>query len=254
MPGVVARQTTPIDPHTGLPQKPYAQTYAEGQAAQRAQQLANQARSNENSAREQALADAQRAQRMGISGSTGYTGAQGTVQYSSNGMPGGSAATRSSGAGAGAAGGTGPRQSIDMLLADYNKISPEVPRAAAPSRADRTAANDAAYGAAKAKIGLQNRASLNSLRNVMSERNISGSGIEGAGIASVVAGGNHNLSDAVLQQTGADLSREQNVEDRNYTGDVQQRGQDLSAQAAKRAALEELFRMRTGTGYASALY
>lgn len=253
--GVVARRTTPIDPHTGLPPKPIAQTYAEGLSAQREQTAGNMARSNENAARERALADAQRAQNMGVSGSTGYTGAQGTVQYSSNGgSMDGSASTRRSG-GSGVAGGNGPRVSLDALLTDYSKVSgPEPAPIVGPPRADRTAANDAAYGAAKAKIGLQNRASLNSLRNVMSERNISGSGIEAMADADVIGHGQSDLADVVLNQTGAGLARDQAVEDRDYAGGITQRGQDMQQRQAKRAAIEELFRMRTGTGYSAPLY
>jgi hypothetical protein len=169
------------------------------------------------------------------------------------------------GNGAGAHGPLEPenRMSLEELLRDSGKVSPPivVPNAPqpvlGPDRASRLAANEAAYGAAKAKVGVQGRASLNALHSQMGERGIAGSGIEGALTGGIIAAGQHDLADTVLGQTGADLNREQAVEDRNYAGGISQRGQDFEGRAqdigaqeanaaGRRQSIEQLFRMRSG--------
>ena len=154
--------------------------------------------------------------------------------------------------GAGGAGGRGggpqDRVSLQSLLGDYNQSFKVPAHVTGPDRFAREAANSAAFARAKDRVGMTTRGSLKALQNMMSARGIAGSGIEGALGANVLTAGSGQLGDTIREQTLADLAREQQVEDRNYSGDVTQRAQDISVMDQKRAALAEFFRMRAGQG------
>lgn len=95
-----------------------------------------------------------------------------------------------------------------------------------PSAGDEEAARQAAYARAKEAIGMQTRGAINSLRD-----QFAGTGNEGAqqeATASVVGGGNTQLGNVSRDQMIMDLERAAAVSDRDYAGNIQQRGQDMS--------------------------
>lgn len=180
-------------------------------------------------------------------GTGGFYGAGGTIWTPVGDGPNSGGGGPQPGPGPGGPGGGGPEVplSLSTLLSDYGQaFGGTLPREVAPDRASRQAANSAAFGRAKDRIGLANRASLNALRGVMQERGMAGSGLESAGVSSIIAGGRGEIADTIRDQTMADLNREQQVEDRNYSGNINQRGQDLQAREHKLRSLQALFSMR----------
>ena len=95
--------------------------------------------------------------------------------------------------------------------------------------ADGTAARDAIFARAKDKAGQIARASLNALRNVMGERGLSGSSIEGLQQAGVVGAAGSELGDVNREQMIQDLNRQAEIQDLVYQGGIAQRGQTLAA-------------------------
>ena len=95
---------------------------------------------------------------------------------------------------------------------------------------DGSGARDAVFARAKDKAGQIARASLNALRNVMGERGISGSSIEGLQQAGVVGAAGSELGDVNREQMIQDLNRQAEIEDLTYQGGIQQRGQTLASQ------------------------
>lgn len=133
------------------------------------------------------------------------------------------------------------------------------PRATPRTPADTTAATAAEYGAARDKIGLESRASLNALTDEMAGRGLAGSSIEGQGIASVVTGGQRELGDTNRSMALRELERQSQIEDRDYQGDITQRGQDIgylnaqrdsemSSYNARRALLDRLLQIQLEGG------
>ena len=92
------------------------------------------------------------------------------------------------------------------------------------------AARDAVFARAKDKAGQIARSSLNALRNVMGERGLSGSSIEGLNQAGVVGAAGSELGDVNREQMIQDLNRQAEIEDLTYQGGIQQRGQNIAAQ------------------------
>lgn len=135
-----------------------------------------------------------------------------------------------------------------------------------PPAADRSAAESAAYGRARDKVGLETRASLNALNDEMGGRGMLGSTFAATGAARVLSAGQHELGDTNRTQAIEALDRAGQVEDRNYSGALSQRSQDIglrgqdmgyatasadrtaSAQAARRALLERLMTLQSQGG------
>ena len=95
--------------------------------------------------------------------------------------------------------------------------------------ADGSSARDAVFARAKDKAGQIARSSLNALRNVMGERGLGGSSIEGLGQAGIVGAAGSELGDVNREQMIQDLNRQAEIEDLTYQGGIQQRGQDIAA-------------------------
>lgn len=115
-------------------------------------------------------------------------------------------------------------------------IAREPTMAAAPGRetlsdVDFQAANAAEFARAKDQIGLQTRGALTGLSGAMAGRGITGSGVAGRGIASVVNQGAQGLSNVTRQQaiTGAEMAQK-NAE-ANFQGGITQRAQDMQRDA-----------------------
>lgn len=111
-----------------------------------------------------------------------------------------------------------------------------VPRIGAP---DNTAANADIFARAKDTAGQNSRAAITALRGTMAERGMLGSGIEGGETARIVgqaAGGVGDVNrEQAIQQSGQANQNQQ----LGYTGDVTQRGQDLSLEAQRRSLLAQ---------------
>jgi hypothetical protein len=89
-----------------------------------------------------------------------------------------------------------------------------------------------AFGRAKDQAGQATRGLLKSVRHNMASRGIGGSGIEGAASMDVLAGGADRVANAGLAEAIARVQRAQSVNDRNYAGNIAQRGQDIGERQA----------------------
>lgn len=94
--------------------------------------------------------------------------------------------------------------------------------------ANEEAARAAAFGRAKDQAGQTALASLQALQNVMSQRGMRGSTVEGDATSEVILGGGNKVNEFTREQLMQDLNRAAEVSDRNYAGGIQMRGQDMS--------------------------
>jgi hypothetical protein len=133
----------------------------------------------------------------------------------------------------------GPGGLDDLNINDYYKAKGMIPnlppREKPPSQADRTAQEAAAYGRAKDKIGLNAQAGLRAMQGLMASRGISGSGIEAALSQGVVGDAVGQLGEVGRDQAITGLKRDWDVEDRDWAGNIQQRGQDISGLSSRNA-------------------
>jgi hypothetical protein len=90
------------------------------------------------------------------------------------------------------------------------------------------AARAAAFARAKDINAQTARASLDSLRGIMSERGMLGSGLEAGEIGKTVERAEGGIGEFNRDQLMSDLDRISALEDRNYAGNLTRRGQDLS--------------------------
>lgn len=102
------------------------------------------------------------------------------------------------------------------------------------------AAEAAAFARAKDRIQQNTQANLRGLRENMTARGISGSGIEAAGTADILGGGSGDVNDVIREQAIEGLRRSQQVSDRNYQGNLTRRGQDISREEARRRMILDL--------------
>lgn len=114
---------------------------------------------------------------------------------------------------------------------------------------DATAAQEAAFGSAKAQAGSLGRSALDSLRSELAERGMMGGGTEARGLVDILASSTNPLSDLNVSQQGERLGIAQHTQDlaaqqaaTQYGGGITQRGQDIQnqqfqAQLAQQRAL-----------------
>jgi hypothetical protein len=179
-----------------------------------------------------------------------YTGAN--YRYA-----GGGGGSSSSGSGSGGGGG---RTSLPPVGQIEQYLPKEVPRqpmpahVAPPPKADRTAAEAAAYGRAKDQIGMNAGGALKALQRQMSARGIRGAGLEGAGLSALIGTAQGQLGQVSRDQAIQGLQRDYAVEDRNYAGDLSQRtgdmgwltterGQDIDQQQGRASLIPGLLRL-----------
>jgi hypothetical protein len=105
--------------------------------------------------------------------------------------------------------------------------SPEVGPQGGPAF-DENAARSAAFARAKEEAGRTGIASLKALQDVMASRGLTGSSVEGNGIADVVGGAAGRVNDYTRTALTTDLNRAANIADRNQQNAITQRGQNLS--------------------------
>jgi hypothetical protein len=110
---------------------------------------------------------------------------------------------------------------FSKLLGGAGGISGTAPTGAGfvPTQlADDTAYAATKLGAAKQNVGENLQSSLKALDAIMSQRGITGSGIQGAEAGKLVAGAGENLDNANVSLLGDELNREQGVLTGNATG------------------------------------
>jgi hypothetical protein len=156
------------------------------------------------------------------------------------------------GVGAAGAAAAGRRQGADALNA-YAQASQRIPqpvaRITAPNRADGRAAEAAEFSRAKDRVGLATQGLLKSVGSIADARGIGGSSIEGDLIGSALSGGQGQIADLLRQQAITSLDRDYDVEDRDYAGDITQRGQDVTQAAQRQQAVMALMRMMQAGAY-----
>lgn len=103
--------------------------------------------------------------------------------------------------------------------------TPHVSASAVPF--DETGARNAAFARAKDTAGQTALSSLKALQDVVDTRGLDGSSIEAAGTGQVMAGAAGALGGFTREQLIQDLNRAASLSDRNYQGDITQRGQDM---------------------------
>jgi len=195
---------------------------------QRAQSAAttNRISQERNQGPAAALEAVRRGQAMGIGGTSTYrdpiTGQ--VYTYSSGGSAGGSGA------------GGGNLEDFDFSRA-LSTIQPALPPTPGPAQlparvvgstpADSAAAQAAEFGRAKDRIGKLGRGSMTALQEEFSARGLGGSNMEGASTQQLLSDLQGQEGEVVRDQAIQNLVRQRQVEDRNYAGDINQRGQDI---------------------------
>lgn len=115
-------------------------------------------------------------------------------------------------------------------------VLPRVSGGAGNSRA----AEAAEFSRAKDRIGQATSGLLRSVGNTMDERGIAGSSIEGDALSGALEQGQGMTGDVIRQQAITGVNRGYAVDDRDYAGDIAQRGQDMARQAQQQQALQAL--------------
>lgn len=88
---------------------------------------------------------------------------------------------------------------------------------------------DASYAGAKDRVGVQNQSNLRTLRDTLSRRGLTGSGLEGRGTADVLQGGASDLTSVLRQQVG-----DQTNNQREFYGDQRAGNRQIAAGNADR--------------------
>ena len=114
----------------------------------------------------------------------------------------------------------------------WNKVPapPQVGKPAwvkGPGLEDRRAAESLQFGRAKDRIGKIGRGSMKSLENMFASRGISGSGHESAALGGAIGGMRGDLANVATEQALSALAREAQISDRDYAGNISQRGSDI---------------------------
>lgn len=113
-----------------------------------------------------------------------------------------------------------------------------------PIREAEQASETAAFARAKDRAGLVARGSLESAQDVLAGRGLLGSGLESQAYNDVINKGQQDLSDVIRQQAVDSVDRAQHRADTEYTGAIQQRGQNIQAAQSMLALMR-----RGGTVY-----
>jgi hypothetical protein len=93
---------------------------------------------------------------------------------------------------------------------------------------DMTAADAAAFGAAKDKVGQTTSGALTGLRSALAGRGMLGSGAEYRGTQGIVTKGQGELGDTARTQAVNDTAMAADIAKANQASDVTQRGQDVT--------------------------
>lgn len=100
-------------------------------------------------------------------------------------------------------------------------------RVQASTPADAAAAEAAEFGRAKDRIGKLGRGSMMALQEQLDARGMGGAGYEADATSQVLNEVTGQTGEVIRDQAIQALVRQRQVEDRNYQGDIAQRGQDI---------------------------
>ncbi len=102
------------------------------------------------------------------------------------------------------------------------------------SQPDQSAAEAAVFGKAKDQVGQETSGALAGLRSAMASRGLLGGQGEYRGTAGVINRGQGELGDVSRQQAVTHLGNEMDINKSNQAADLAGRGQDISANTARR--------------------
>ncbi len=132
------------------------------------------------------------------------------------------------------------RDSMMALLSSQSGGSaPHVGGGAVPF--DENAARTAAFSRAKEQAGQIARSSLTSIAENLAGRNMTGGGLQALRESGAISGAGDQLQELNRDQLISDTNRASDVADRNYQGDITQRGQDLSNRASYLSLIRSLY-------------
>jgi len=127
---------------------------------------------------------------------------------------------------------------IDSLMSRYGQ---PIPRVSGGMGGNEEAARSAAFGRAKDIAAKQALAGLKTARGLTEGSGMMGSTYEAGLLGDAIGGAQGIMSDANTNQLLQDLARSRQVADRDYTGDITQRSQDLARQQAILALVGRLY-------------
>jgi hypothetical protein len=104
---------------------------------------------------------------------------------------------------------------------------------------DTSAAESAAFGSAKDKVGQNAKAALQALNDQMAAQGMLGSGAQVQGARDIIQSGMGELGDVRRQQAITKAGSALDLAKMGYQGDITQRGQDISAQEANARLAQE---------------
>lgn len=189
-------------------------------------------------------------------GPTGQWAIGAEPQEPANYGPGGTASrpralTSRGGSDGGAGGGDGYE---DLTMSNYQSAYSGLAGAPPPvspiSMLNRKPAEDAAYGRAKDQAGAEARGAADQVSDELSARGIAGGGAEAALLGTIMNKAQGQLGEVNREQAIDYMRRADNVQDTNYSGAVQQRGQTINAEQQRQSnamRLTELLRRRRRT-------
>lgn len=116
----------------------------------------------------------------------------------------------------------------------WTPSSPTAARFAPIQAVDTSGAQAAAFARAKDQVGQTSAGALAGLRSAMGGRGMLGSGAESRGTANVINQGMGELGDVSREQAIDSADQAQRTAEFNYSGGVQQRGQDIASADTRR--------------------
>lgn len=131
-------------------------------------------------------------------------------------------------------------QRLSMISAYNGRPTPQVGQVDPSGAADSSAARAAAFARAKETAGQNAIAGLKSVRGQIEDQGLMGSSVEAARTGAAIAGAGNAVGEANRDMLMADLTRADQLADRNYQGRLAQRGQDVTQRGQDLAAKQAL--------------
>jgi hypothetical protein len=208
-----------------------------------ADQAAYQTKMRDDAVANNAASEVRRAASDGAGYSTSYTNPTTGVHTAYN--PGGGGGAR------GAGGGSGSPYDIWSAYAKSRGAvaRPQQARIKPMTAADRSGAEGAAFGRAKDRIGQATQGLMKSVNSSYSRRGLAGSGLEADAMSGALDQGAGQTGEVIRDQAIEGLRRQSQVDDANYAGNIQQRGQDISQRQQYEDMIMALTRMSQQGAY-----
>jgi hypothetical protein len=127
-------------------------------------------------------------------------------------------------------------ESMKQLLSQYGGGSSARVTRTPEDAAKESAARDAAFARAKETAGMNARASMSALDDVVAESGLMGSSVDASRRGAVVGGAKSEVNDFLRDQAMSEADRASEISDMEYQGQIAQRGQEM----AKRQAILSL--------------